>query len=84
VADRFPALTGIVTGRDGRIWVRNYAPTEATHNEWIAFSAEGRAECRMSLPRYDVSEIGADYILATGEDSLGTEWVGEFRIRAAP
>jgi hypothetical protein len=88
VADRFPALSGIITGRDGRIWVRTYQAPGAVTNEWIAFTAEGRAECRMSLPvstdgSFAVSEIGADYLLASGRDSLGVEWVGEYRIRGA-
>lgn len=88
VADRFPALSGIITGRDGRIWVRTYQAPGAAINEWIAFSAEGRAECRMSLPvstdgSFAVSEIGADYLLASGRDSHGVEWVAEYRIRAA-
>lgn len=81
VSETFPAVSQIITGRDGRIWVRGYTPTEATLAEWIAFSAEGEALCRMSLPRFDVSEIGADYVLATGTDSLGVEWVGEYRFR---
>jgi hypothetical protein len=42
----------------------------------------------MSLPvstdgSFAVSEIGADYLLASGRDSLGIEWVGEYRIRGA-
>ena len=88
VAENFPAVSGIVIGRDGRIWVRTYTVTDATQTEWIAFSAEGKAECRMSLPassirEFSVSEIGADYILATGADSLGMEWVAEYRFRGA-
>lgn len=88
VADMFPALSGIITGRDGRIWVRTYAQPGAVSQEWIAFSSEGRAECLMTLPAstdrsFSVSEIGADYLLASGRDSLGVEWVGEYRFRFA-
>ncbi|HET9065517.1 MAG TPA: hypothetical protein VFN22_06850 [Gemmatimonadales bacterium] len=82
VAERYPAVTRIVMGTDGRIWVRGYAPSEATTREWIAFSREGRAVCRAELPEVDyLYEIGRDYLLTHERDSLGVERVVEYRLR---
>ena len=81
VAEQLPAVSRLLLGRDGRIWVRSFTPVDATTDSWLAFSPGGKALCRMSLPRLSVSEIGADYLVVTGEDSLGAEWVAEYRYR---
>lgn len=82
VAERYPAVTGIVMGQDGRIWVRGYAPPEATTREWIAFSAEGRAVCHAQFPEVDyVYEIGRDYLLTHEIDSLGVETAVQYWLR---
>ncbi len=82
VAERYPAVTQIVMGQDGRIWVRGYAPPEATMREWIAFSAEGRAVCRAQFPEVDyVYEIGRDYLLTHELDSLGVETVVQYHLK---
>jgi hypothetical protein len=71
----------MIIGRDGRIWVRSHTPTEAMTAEWIGFARTGQALCRARLPRQTISEIGADYVLMYGRDSLGVERVAEFRFR---
>lgn len=83
VAERYPAVSGIVVGKDGRIWVRRYAPPEATTHQWIAFSSEGQALCRAELPELEVYEIGRDYLLGHQRDSLGVERVVQYRMRGA-
>lgn len=84
VADRYPAVTRIVMGTDGRIWVRGHGPTGAATREWIAFSPEGQAVCRAELPQVDnVYELGRDYMLTHERDSLGVETVVQYRLRGA-
>jgi hypothetical protein len=82
VADRYPAVTRIVMGTDGRIWVRGYAPADAPTRPWTAFSSEGRALCRAAFPALEVYEIGRDYLLAHESDSLGVERVVLYRLSA--
>lgn len=84
VAERYPAVTNIVMGKDGRIWVRGRAGTDAPTRPWIAFSPEGRALCRAEWPALEVYEIGRDYLLAHQRDSLGVESVVTYRVRGAP
>jgi hypothetical protein len=80
VADRFPAFGSLRIGRDGRLWVREFPrPRDATGHHWIAFTAEGRFDCRLDTPRFaEVYEFGADYVLVQDPDSLGVERVRQF------
>ena len=82
VADEFPAFQGVMLGRDGRIWIREYPrPTDAETNRWIAFSDNGRFQCRADLPERDqVLEFASDYLLALDRDALGVERVLEYEI----
>ncbi|MGD9523280.1 MAG: hypothetical protein AB7N73_06230 [Gemmatimonadales bacterium] len=81
VADVYPAVTGLVMGRDGRIWVREYAEEGADTRRWLAFSAEGRALCHAEFPAVEVAEIGSDYLLAKTTDALDAEQVVLYRLR---
>lgn len=81
VAESYPAVASLVVGRDGRIWVRAHSRPEDDAQTWLAFSAEGRAECRMELPRLDIWEFGADYFLTHAEDEDGLELVRMYRFR---
>jgi hypothetical protein len=83
VADEFPAFSAVVAGTDGRIWVREYQrPAAATARTMVAFDTEGRAVCRMTVPGFEVLEIGPNYLLAKTEDSLGVERVRLFTLHA--
>ncbi len=70
VADQFPAFGGLMSGRDGRIWIRDFnRPGTTTRPQWTAFDAEGRAQCQATFPDVEqVYEIGADYLLALDPD----------------
>ena len=76
-ADVFPAFAGIISGRDGRIWVREYpTPDRPNTRSYLGFDPDGRLICRMELPAFDnLFEIGSDYLLALHRDSLGVERV---------
>jgi len=77
VADRFPAYASAMLGRDGRIWIREYArPRGPQTQRWVAFDADGHFQCLATLPEVDqVYEIGSDYMLALDRDDLGVERV---------
>lgn len=82
VADRFPAFAGVIAGRDGRIWVREYpTPDRADTRSYLAFDAEGRFVCRAAMPAFDnIFEFGKDYLIALDRDSLGVERVLQYPI----
>ena len=56
----FPAFSGIIAGRDGRLWVREYpTPDRADTRSYLGFDPEGRLLCRMVVPAFDnIFEIG--------------------------
>lgn len=80
VADVMPAMNGIRIGTDGRIWIRAYYVIGDTMpRKWIAFTREGRFDCRLQTPRFEgFLEFGPDYLLALEADSLGVERVKQF------
>jgi hypothetical protein len=82
VADYFPVFGGIMIGRDGRFWVREYRqPTAPRPHSWLVFDRTGRLECRATIPAFaELLEFGPDYLLALNRDSLGVESVLEYRI----
>jgi hypothetical protein len=78
----FPAFSGIVVGRDGRFWVREYpTPDRADTRSYLGFDPDGRLLCRLVVPAFDnVFEIGSNYLLALDRDSLDVERVFEYPI----
>jgi hypothetical protein len=80
IADRFPAFGQLRIGRDGRLWIREFPrPQDTTGHHWIAFTADGRFDCRLDAPRFaQVYEFGADYLLVADPDSLGVERVRQY------
>ena len=83
-ADRFPAFSGIAMGRDGRIWVREYAmPDRPPTRSYLGFDRDGRLQCRAVMPPFsNVFEFGKDYVIALDRDSLGVERVVQFPVGA--
>ena len=82
VADQFPAFAAIAGGRDRRIWVREYGrPTTPEPHQWLAFDAEGRFQCRATIPAFDqILEFGANYLLVLSRDELGVERVFQYSL----
>ena len=79
VADLFPAISAIMIGRDGRIWVRQYdRPRE--DRGWLAFDPEGGFVCHLAQPPGSVREFGADYVLLQRESELGIHSVHLHRL----
>jgi hypothetical protein len=77
IANRFPSHAGLEIGLEGDIWVHEYPRPAEDDPGWLVFDAEGRFECRASLPLEagDLYEIGPDYILGKAEDELEVEHV---------
>jgi hypothetical protein len=86
VADTLPAFTEALVGRDGRMWVKLYRrPADQGPSSWVGFNADGRAECRLFVPRdADVLEIGEDYLLVHDTDDLDVEGVSLYALSAPP
>lgn len=74
IADEFPAMSTVMIGRDGRIWVLRYSrPRE--ESGWLAFGSGGEFICHMARLPGEVWEFGADYVLLEGDSDLGAETV---------
>ena len=74
VADLFPAISTVMVGRGGRIWVRQYdRPRE--DRGWLAFSPDGQFFCHLAPPNGSVREFGSDYVLLRAESELGVQTV---------
>ena len=78
-ADLFPAISAVMIGRDGRIWVRQYdRPRE--DRGWLAFGSDGQFFCHMAQPPGAMREFGADYVLLLSETELGAPTVHMHRL----
>ncbi|MGH7471304.1 MAG: hypothetical protein ACRENP_25425 [Longimicrobiales bacterium] len=84
VADQMPAFASVLSGKDGRVWVREFQrPTVTGPARWHAFDAEGRFACTATLPDVDqVLEIGADYLLVKDQDESQVERVLQYALSA--
>ena len=83
VADVFPAISSVVIGRDGRIWVRQYdRPRE--DRGWLAFGADGEFICHMAQLPGSVWEFGAEYLLLLHRSELGIQTVQMHRLATHP
>jgi hypothetical protein len=82
IADQFPAFASLVAGRDGRIWVREYArPSAPEPHHWLVFGAGGSFQCRATIPAFDeILEFGNNYVLVEDTDDLGVERVLEYTL----
>ena len=83
VADVFPAMSSVVIGRDGRIWIRQYdRPRE--DRGWLAFGADGEFICHMAQLPGSVWEFGADYVLLRHRSERGMETIRMHRLSTHP
>ncbi|WP_419161769.1 hypothetical protein [Candidatus Palauibacter sp.] len=84
IADRFPTVSSLAVGRDGRIWVRRY-PRPRESGGWMVFEPDGEFLCHLGpVPGLGVYEFGADYLLGTRRDSLDVESVVMFDLHPPP
>ncbi len=79
VAELFPAISTVVVGRDGRIWVRQYdRPREV--GGWLAFEPGGQFLCHLAPLPGSTREFGSDYVLLLHESELGVQTVRLHRL----
>ena len=79
VAELFPAISSVVVGRDGRIWVRQYdRPREV--RGWLAFEPDGQFLCHLAPLPGSIREFGSDYVLLRQESELGIQTVQLHRL----
>ncbi len=72
----YPAFRELLFDTLGYLWVGLGPSTEGTtESEYLVFGPEFRLEGRVVLPMMTVVEIGADYVLGIGRDTLGVEEV---------
>ena len=78
-AELFPAISAVVVGSDGRIWVRQYdRPREV--RGWLAFEPDGRFLCHLAPLPGAIREFGADDVLLVHESELGVQTVRSHRL----
>jgi len=72
--ESLPACTGLIVDSSGRIWVRGFAWEDDETVRWTVFTPEGTLEAAVVMPaRFEVQEIGADWVLGIWRDDPGVE-----------
>lgn len=81
-ADQLPAFNGVLIGRDGRVWIREYLhPAHANGQHWIGFDSTGSYACRFAIPgSQELLEVGTDYLLTDDPDADGVERIARFAL----
>jgi hypothetical protein len=81
---RMPALAGLVASDDGNLWVRAYHPLGApdVESRWTVFDPEWRPVAVVKGPvRFQVFQIGPDWVLGRQVDEEGVEHVRMYTLR---
>ncbi|HET7583686.1 MAG TPA: 6-bladed beta-propeller [Gemmatimonadaceae bacterium] len=67
---------------DGALWVREMPLPGDTIPVWSVFDTAGRYQGTITMPpRFDLLEIGSDYVLGTWKDDLDVEHVRMYPLR---
>lgn len=67
----------------GHLWVRRPGPQDSPVT-WTIYDLDARAVGRITTPaRFDIHEIGRDYLLGTGRDALDVEYIRLYRLTGA-
>lgn len=71
-----PAYSSLVVDSEDCLWVQDYRVRGEETNRWTVFDPEGRLLGQIDLPlRFNVYEIGSDYVLGRRVDELEIEHV---------
>ena len=77
----FPPYKGMVVDAGLNVWLQEYPIRDDFPNDWTVFDASGRWLGTVTLPeKFDVYEIGLDYLLGKEVDDLGIERVRAYRL----
>lgn len=82
VPDRVPAVTALLTGPAGELWVGRYPDMqEADEQTFEVFDGQGRLLGELKLPdRIRVQEVGSDHIVGITVDEVGVQYVEVFSL----
>lgn len=71
-----PAWDQLVVDAEGGAWVRHFALERDAPATWSVFDVEGLWLGEIGMPpRFEVKQIGSDWVLGTWTDELGVEYV---------
>lgn len=81
-ADSFPHHYDLFADADDNLWVQEYRPfDEPAPRDWSVFDPEGHHLGTVTLPaRFDLHEIGRDYVLGRWRDELDVEYIHLYRL----
>ncbi len=83
--DSLPAYRRLRVDRGGWLWVQDYDLASDTTVAWSIFDPAGRWITEMEVPRtWQITDIGADYILTIIRDDLDVEHVVKFALIRKP
>ncbi|HUG39446.1 MAG TPA: hypothetical protein VMM12_03120 [Longimicrobiales bacterium] len=75
--ERFPLASDLAIDRADNVWIKRFAS-----DEWVVFDGSGKLRGKLRLPpRFLPSDIGHDYILGIGRDSLDAEYVALYELQ---
>lgn len=76
-----PAYAELRIDPEGTIWVRDFRHEWEDVDRWRAYTERGGFLGAIELPpRFRATEIGADYVIGTWTDDLGTEFVRVYEL----
>ena len=82
--DRLPAYSDFLLDRLGFVWVAPYGipgQQAADWTEWDVFSADGTLVAAVRIPNhFRPTEIGRDYVLGVGTDTMDVEQARMYRL----
>jgi hypothetical protein len=79
VVEALPPYRSVLLDAEGNLWVERYPPPGEEHATWDVFDGEGAWLGTLTLPpRFEVREVGADYVLGVWIDELDVEFVRQY------
>jgi hypothetical protein len=80
-ATQFPPYFYVKSDAAGNLWVQEYHPLPALRKSWSVFDTSGIFLGDVEMPgKFQVFEIGEDYVLGNWRDELDIEHVRLYRI----
>jgi hypothetical protein len=81
VSRAFPAMSDLLPGPSGGVWVRSYQRPAIPVQTWWQFDQSGAFQCALTLPENTkVLQFDVGTILAVTPDELGTEYVSVLKV----
>jgi 6-bladed beta-propeller len=77
-----PAFGDVRVDRVGNLWVEDYRPfpKEDSVTTWTVFGSDGALKATATLSTEQITEIGADHVVAVRRDDNGVPHVREYRL----